>query len=87
MVSCDSGNVHLSVHQIEIEIGVGIEIEIVLLLLRNNGYGTNKTADYAVQPFSPDVETALHWTEPLHAAPTYHQFTWSPEMIAFESGT
>jgi hypothetical protein len=52
----------------------------------NDGYGTNKTADYAVQPFSPHVETALHWTEPIDAAPTYHQLTWSPDYIAFESG-
>lgn len=52
----------------------------------NDGYGANKTADYAVQPFSPRVETALHWTEPITAAPTYHQLIWSPDCVAFESG-
>ena len=39
-----------------------------------------------MQPFSPHVETALHWTEPIDAGPTYHQLTWSPDCVAFESG-
>ena len=62
------------------------DISELALLHRNDGYGVNATADYAVQPWSPTVETALHWTEPIHAAPTYHQLSWSPELVAFESG-
>ena len=51
------------------------------------GYGRNKTADYAVQPFSSHVQTGLHWREPTSAQHTYHQFDWSPSRVAFESGT
>ena len=50
------------------------------------GYGAGKTADYAVQPWSPHLPTALHWTEPLDAAPTYHQLDWSADSVKFESG-
>jgi hypothetical protein len=49
-------------------------------------YGENKTADYAVQPWSPQLTTALHWVEPLHVAATYHQLDWSADAVMFESG-